>query len=149
MVWLCRASGMIALAAVAGLLAGCADKAEPQPYILFDAFPPSPIFFGWGSVALTAQANNTLLQESQILKAHPRSLHVIGYTDRSGDEAINIALSKHRATVVAERLVELGVNKDDLTVCAYGSSRPLVETRPGVREPQNRRVELRDSGCPQ
>ena len=43
---------------------------------------------------------------------------------------------------VAADLVARGVSRSAITVQAYGESRPLVATADGVREPQNRRVEI-------
>jgi OmpA-OmpF porin, OOP family len=34
------------------------------------------------------------------------------------------------------------VNRGDIGISAYGETRPLVPTADGVREPQNRRVEI-------
>jgi outer membrane protein OmpA-like peptidoglycan-associated protein len=34
------------------------------------------------------------------------------------------------------------VSRDEITVTGYGENNPLVTTAPGVREPQNRRVEI-------
>jgi OOP family OmpA-OmpF porin len=38
--------------------------------------------------------------------------------------------------------VRLGVPKTEIAITAYGDTKPLVPTAPGVREPQNRRVEI-------
>ena len=43
---------------------------------------------------------------------------------------------------VAAELVRQGVSRSAITVQAFGESRPLVPTADGVREPQNRRVEI-------
>ena len=42
----------------------------------------------------------------------------------------------------AAELVRQGIAPDEIAVSAYGESRPLVPTADGVREPQNRRVEI-------
>ena len=44
--------------------------------------------------------------------------------------------------VVAGELTRNGIGRDEITVQAFGESRPLVPTADGVREPQNRRVEI-------
>ncbi|RMF00332.1 MAG: flagellar motor protein MotB, partial [Alphaproteobacteria bacterium] len=36
----------------------------------------------------------------------------------------------------------LGVSGDAITTQAFGENAPLIETLDGVREPQNRRVEI-------
>jgi outer membrane protein OmpA-like peptidoglycan-associated protein len=51
-----------------------------------------------------------------------------------------------RANNVANALAKLGVARDDMVVAGRGQNNPRVQTPPGVREPQNRRVEI---GFPQ
>jgi outer membrane protein OmpA-like peptidoglycan-associated protein len=43
---------------------------------------------------------------------------------------------------VQKELVRDGVGSDKISIHGYGESNPLVPTAPGVREPQNRRVEI-------
>jgi outer membrane protein OmpA-like peptidoglycan-associated protein len=47
-----------------------------------------------------------------------------------------------RAESVEAELVRDGVPKDEIVVRGFGESDPLVPTAAGVREPQNRRVEI-------
>ena len=65
-----------------------------------------------------------------------------GHADRSGDAAYNQRLSQRRAEAVAAELVRDGVARGNISVQAFGESRPLVPTADNVREPQNRRVEI-------
>jgi OOP family OmpA-OmpF porin len=51
-------------------------------------------------------------------------------------------LSYRRADNVAAQLVQDGVQKSDIEIKGYGETHLLVPTGPGVREPQNRRVEI-------
>ena len=49
-------------------------------------------------------------------------------------------------TKVQEKIVELvarGISRNEIGITAFGESRPLVPTADGVREPQNRRVEIK------
>jgi len=48
----------------------------------------------------------------------------------------------HRAEAVAAELTRRGVPRTEMIIQAFGESRPLVPTADGVREPQNRRVEI-------
>jgi outer membrane protein OmpA-like peptidoglycan-associated protein len=64
---------------------------------------------------------------------------VIGHTESA--EA-SIALSHARADAVRNRLLALGIPSDRIRVIAQGDQHPLVPTRPGVAEPQNRRVKI-------
>jgi outer membrane protein OmpA-like peptidoglycan-associated protein len=50
--------------------------------------------------------------------------------------------AKKRAEAVHAYLVSRGVPSAAMTVTSYGESRPLIVTADGVREPQNRRVEV-------
>jgi outer membrane protein OmpA-like peptidoglycan-associated protein len=70
------------------------------------------------------------------------SLTVAGHTDRKGSAAYNMQLSQRYADAVRDYLLSIGVPAGAITVEAHGESRPLIETRDGVREPQNRRVEI-------
>src|SRR5947208_16753017 len=65
-----------------------------------------------------------------------------GHTDTSGPEAYNMALSLRRANAVKDALVREGVPAQAITVIGRGESQLLVPTADGVREPQNRRVEI-------
>lgn len=47
-----------------------------------------------------------------------------------------------RAQAVRDALVDSGVSAADIAVFAKGETNPLVQTADGVREPQNRRVEI-------
>lgn len=47
-----------------------------------------------------------------------------------------------RATAVQAELVKNGVPQNAITIQGFGDTRLLVATGPGVREPQNRRVEI-------
>ena len=69
-------------------------------------------------------------------------IEVAGHADTSGTPRYNQGLSQRRAQNVASELVRLGVPREAITVQAFGESRPLVATGDGVREPQNRRVEI-------
>jgi OOP family OmpA-OmpF porin len=67
---------------------------------------------------------------------------VAGHTDRAHSAEESMALSRRRAWRVHDWLVEAGVPAAAITVRYHGEDRPLVETEDGVREPQNRRVEI-------
>ena len=54
----------------------------------------------------------------------------------------NQGLSVRRAQAVANELVRDGVPKDVISIQGFGDTHLLVPTGPGVREPQNRRVEI-------
>jgi OmpA-OmpF porin, OOP family len=67
---------------------------------------------------------------------------IAGHADRSGPEAYNQALSERRAQSVAQALGQRGIPTSTMRVQGHGEADPRVRTADGVREPQNRRVEI-------
>ena len=53
-----------------------------------------------------------------------------------------MGLSVRRANTVAAELVKNGVPKSAISIQGFGQTHLLVPTGDGVREPQNRRVEI-------
>ena len=101
------------------------------------------VFFDWDRADLTNRARAIINEAAQATtKVAVTRIEVSGNTDRSGTPQYNLGLSQRRATNVAAELVRLGVPRAAITTQAYGESRPLVQTADGVREPQNRRVEI-------
>src|SRR5216683_6439716 len=72
----------------------------------------------------------------------PVQLQVTGYTDASGSAGYNQRLSERRANAVADALARQGVARTDMMVSGRGKNDQRVPTADGVREPQNRRVEI-------
>ena len=67
---------------------------------------------------------------------------IAGHTDRDGTDQYNVGLSQRMAVNAREYLAGRGIPDGVITTEAFGESRPLIETEDGVREPQNRRVEI-------
>jgi outer membrane protein OmpA-like peptidoglycan-associated protein len=67
---------------------------------------------------------------------------VNGYTDTTGTPQYNMGLSIRRAKSVQAELIKDGVPANAITIQAFGETHLLVPTGPGVREPQNCRVEI-------
>jgi len=65
-----------------------------------------------------------------------------GYADRSGTEKYNLALSERRNASVRVYLGQRGIPDAAMSSQAFGESNPRVPTADGVRELQNRRVEI-------
>jgi outer membrane protein OmpA-like peptidoglycan-associated protein len=74
--------------------------------------------------------------------ASGRKVRLDSYSDRSGPARVNLRVSQQRAAAVLEAMVQRGVPAASITVVAHGEAEPLVPTPDGVREPQNRRVDI-------
>ena len=70
-------------------------------------------------------------------------LEIAGYTDNTGDAAMNVALSKRRADAVREALVRSGANADMLVAKGYGSADPIASNDTPEGQLRNRRIEYR------
>jgi len=105
------------------------------------------VFFDWDRSNLSSQAENTIAQASNAYKTTGSArVTATGHTDKSGPENYNMALSLRRANTVKDSLVRNGVPASAISVVGQGETQPLVQTADGVREPQNRRVEIAIGG---
>ena len=92
---------------------------------------------------LSPASLNVLEQARDAFKARQGArVTATGHTDTTGTEAYNMALSLRRANAVKDALVKLGVPAAAITTVGRGEAGLLVQTGDGVREPQNRRVEI-------
>jgi len=101
------------------------------------------VFFDWDRADLTTRAREIIGEAAQnSRRVQATRIEVAGHADRSGTPQYNQRLSQRRADAVAAELVARGISRNEISVTAFGESRPLVPTADGVREPQNRRVEI-------
>lgn len=126
---------------------GAPPPAPPPPAP--PAPPPPPthqvylVFFDWDKYNITPEGQQIIqLAANQYHSGGHVTLQVTGYTDTSGSAGYNQRLSERRANAVAAALERLGVPRSDMVVAGRGMNDLRVPTPPGVREPQNRRVEI-------
>lgn len=101
------------------------------------------VFFDWDRADLTDRARQIIGEAAQAsTRVQTTRIEVNGYTDKSGTASYNQRLSVRRAQAVAAELVRDGVARNAISIQGFGESNPLVPTADGVREPQNRRVEI-------
>jgi outer membrane protein OmpA-like peptidoglycan-associated protein len=101
------------------------------------------VFFDWDSSTLSQASLNVISQAASAYKSKGSArIRATGHTDTSGPEAYNMALSLRRANAVKNALVREGVPAANIAVIGRGEQGLLVRTADGVREPQNRRVEI-------
>ena len=100
------------------------------------------VFFDWNKADLTDRAKQIIGEAATARAQGVTRIEVNGYTDRSGSDQYNQGLSVRRANAVAAELVRRGVPRNEIATRGFGEANPLVPTADGVREPQNRRVEI-------
>lgn len=105
--------------------------------------PSFIVFFDWDKSDLTERSLDTIGKAAEAYRTKGGArVAASGYTDTSGPADYNMALSLRRANAVKAQLVRDGVKAEDISVVGLGETSPLVPTPDGVREAQNRRVEI-------
>jgi outer membrane protein OmpA-like peptidoglycan-associated protein len=130
------------------------SPAAPAPVVPVAA-PPAPppaavapqkqmfiVFFEFDKSALTADGKKVVDAAAAAFKSGKSGVAIAGYTDLAGTQQYNLALSKRRADTVKAALVKDGVPASAINESWHGKENPRVPTADGVREPQNRRVEI-------
>jgi OmpA-OmpF porin, OOP family len=132
------------------------EAAPPPPPAPVEAPPPPPpppaqtcnsgpyiVFFDWDKSDLTSQGASTLDNAvSNYGSCGNARVMLAGHADRSGAPSYNVGLSQRRNATVRAYLSSKGVSDGVISTQALGESQNLVATADGVREPQNRRVEV-------
>jgi len=131
-------------------------EAAPAPVPVVAAPPPPPpappapelarsylVFFDWNSASVTTEAASIISEAAKAAQQLAVTrVELTGHADRSGTPAYNQKLSEKRGAAVKNAMVQLGIPADQIIVIGKGEASPLVPTADGVREPQNRRVEI-------
>ena len=103
----------------------------------------SPIAYQTEGSGLAAASKAELSAVAAAIKACPDAkVTVTGHTDNTGDDEINVPLSKNRAEVVADYLVSQGVPAGSVSADGAGSSQPVTSNATADGRAQNRRTEI-------
>ena len=101
------------------------------------------VFFDFDSTAISSDSALILDRVVEAYRSLGASrMSLTGHTDRAGSNDYNQALSVSRAIAVENYLTGLSVSSSGLTTAGRGESDPRVATPDGVREQENRRVEI-------
>jgi outer membrane protein OmpA-like peptidoglycan-associated protein len=101
------------------------------------------VFFEFDKASLTREGARVVRDAADTYRRSGAArIDVTGYTDLSGTPQYDVELSKRRADAVRAALVAQGVPAASIGESWRGKQSPLVSTADGVREPQNRRVEI-------
>jgi outer membrane protein OmpA-like peptidoglycan-associated protein len=104
---------------------------------------PYIVFFDWDKADITPQAAMVLDSAVAAYRDCGSAPIVLkGYTDLSGSQAYNLGLSGRRNGSVKAFLASRGLSDSVISSQAFGKLNPRVPTKNGVRELQNRRVEI-------
>ena len=123
------------------------------PQAPVDNTPPPPppvcvpgpfiVFFEWDKSDITPEAASILDNAvTQYQNCGNAQVMVAGHADKSGSASYNVGLSQRRADAVRSYLGSRSIPEASITTQAFGEDRPRVDTADGVREVQNRRVEV-------
>lgn len=104
----------------------------------------SGILFALNKADLNTASKNELAKFSSVLKNNSTcSVDIQGYTDSTGNDAINVPLSQKRAEAVSSYLKSCGVSSNQIQkVQGYGSANPVADNSTSAGQAQNRRVEV-------
>ena len=111
------------------------------------ALPVAPVtyllYFEPGTSRLTQESEKLLPQIMEYIHTNnSKDISISGHSDKVGSREVNIRISRERAEVIAQKLIESGLPPESLAVASHGMELPLVDTPEGTPEPRNRRVEL-------
>ena len=122
------------------------------PVMQAEAPPPPPppqvprqfiVFFGLNKCNITASADNVLSEAANAARQLGAvTVRISGHTDTVGSVAANQKLSECRANAARLNLVGKGVPDGAIRATGYGEGQLLIQTGDGVKEPQNRRVNV-------
>ena len=104
----------------------------------------SGILFDTNKADLKPAAKTSLTKFAEVLKNNTDcDVAIYGHTDNTGNDAINMPLSKNRAVSVQNFLSNLGVSAAQFkAVDGQGSTNPVADNTTPAGRQQNRRVEV-------
>ncbi|HEY0591335.1 MAG TPA: OmpA family protein [Thermoanaerobaculia bacterium] len=104
---------------------------------------PGSVLFDFDRAEIRADAERTLREVAEVLKAHrERPVRVEGHTDSIASDAYNRTLSEKRAKSVAAWLAAHGVTAARMTTAGRGEEQPVADNDTPAGRQKNRRVEI-------
>ncbi len=99
--------------------------------------------FAIGSDQLLPDRGTAIADLATLLQARPEwTATIIGHTDSTGSEVINLELSLRRAEAVRDELIASGVATESLLVTGAGSTKPIADNGTEEGRALNRRIEV-------
>ncbi|HET7663633.1 MAG TPA: OmpA family protein [Rhodanobacteraceae bacterium] len=99
------------------------------------------VAFATGQTTLRPEARAHLGKLVKFVQSQPdKHIRIEGYTDSSGNAAVNQSLSLKRAQSVRQALVEQGVSASRITAVGMGETHPVASNDTATGRAKNRRV---------
>ena len=129
--------------ALIGAAAGAAAGAGTGGYMDYQASVLRKELLGTGVQVKEVNGQIFLIMPGNItFDTNKTFVQVNGYTDNTGNDAINNPLSIRRANAVADFLKVQGVAASRIVANGYGSANPIASNATAAGREQNRRVEI-------
>lgn len=104
---------------------------------------PGNITFDTNEAFIKKSFQPVIVSIAKVLKEYNKTfIQVNGYTDSTGNDAINNPLSVKRANAVADFLKVQGISANRIVANGYGSANPIASNATVSGREQNRRVEI-------
>ena len=126
-----------------GHTAGTGTTISEQPDGSLKVAVPSDVTFATGSAVINQNFRSVLDDVATSLNQNPGiTANIVGHTDSTGGDRINVPLSQQRAANVAQYLTSRGVAPNRLSATGVASSQPIASDATAQGRAQNRRVEI-------
>jgi OOP family OmpA-OmpF porin len=109
-------------------------KPDPEMLIYFD--------FDKSTIASGEQGKIERIAAKIGQTGAPSKVTATGHTDRVGSESYNQDLALRRATTIRDALMDRGVSSTAISIVSKGETDSREQTADGVREAENRRVQI-------
>jgi len=101
------------------------------------------IYFDHGSSYVSDKFKNIIQETAELINETPGyNIFIAGHTDSISDAKSNMILSRKRAKVVQEILLQNKVNKNKITLSWYGETMPVSSNITHIGRSENRRVNI-------
>ncbi len=108
------------------------------------------IHFAFDKSVLTDSAKAILDEKVELFRANPQmTIIIVGYTDRLGTDAYNMALGAQRANAAKEYIVTHGVDANRVIAESEGERHPLTDASGIAGQAPNRRAVFRLQAGPE
>lgn len=104
---------------------------------------PADLSFDPGSAELRPELRPILDELARSLQGQPGTLvRIVGHTDSTGSESVNMPLSVNRAARTRDYLVTRGVDPRSIVIDGRGSREPVADNVTETGRARNRRIEI-------